>query len=264
MGGDDLGSDDEFLTAPIRDLDDASATSEKEKEPVEIIVKPKVEKRNAPRDESSEVAQVSASKKRKKGGGNSLRDLGTGVRAAPSETQAKLLSEFSGVRILPHQVARSKDDDDDSSESELGIAKRVQGIVSKKKLKKWKIKESPCVLIICLSARRAVHVLKELAPLNVRAAKLFAKHITIEDQVKQLQESPFGIAVGTPHRILTLAQQGALSLEQTQCVVLDTFLNDKKYSVYTLPDTVPHTQDFLKEYAHPELLKRRDLSIAFV
>jgi protein CMS1 len=115
-----------------------------------------------------------------------------------------------------------------------------------------------------LSARRAVQVLKELAPLNVRAAKLFAKHITIEDQVKQLQESPFGIAVGTPHRILTLAQQGSLSLEETQCVVLDTFVNDKKFSVYTLPDTMLHTQDFLKEYIKPACQKRKDCRIGIV
>jgi hypothetical protein len=264
MGGDDLGSDDEFLAAPIRA--DAYEDVPSKEEPAEIIVKERVEKRKDPEDKSSEEAQApaSASKKRKKGG-NTLRDLGANVRTNPAETQAKLLSEFSGVRILQHQVGRcSNNDDDDSSESELGFAKRIQSLVSKKKMKKWKTKESPCVLIICLSARRAVQLLKELAPLNVRAAKLFAKHITIEEQVKQLEESAFGIAVGTPHRILTLAQQGSLSLAQTQCVVLDTFLNDKKFSVYTLPDTVPHTQNILKEYAHPQLLKRRDLRIAFV
>ena len=91
-----------------------------------------------------------------------------------------------------------------------------------------------------------------------------AKHITIEDQVKQLQESAIPLAVGTPNRILTLAQQGALSLEHTQCVCLDTFVNDKKYTVYTLPDTVPHTRDLLKEHVHPECQKRRDLRVAFV
>jgi protein CMS1 len=255
--GDDLG-DYEFLMAPIRDDGDEDDA------PAEKIVKERVEKRKDPVDddkaaEATESA-TAVSKKRKKGGGNTLRDLGHNICSASTDTQAKLLSEFSGVKIVRQNVASSKE----AAEFDLGVAKRIQSIVSKKKLKKWKTKESPCVLIICLSARRAVQILKEIAPLNVRAAKLFAKHMVIEDQVKQLEESAFGIAIGTPHRILTLAQQGALSLEDTQCIVLDTFLNDKKYSVYTLPDTVPHTQGIIKEYAHPQLQKRRDLRIAFV
>ena len=253
MGGDDLGSDDEFLTAPIRsDPDEDDDTSAA---PVELSKSP-IEKRGIP-DAASE--QIAPSKMRKKVGGTSLYDLGSTVRNLPAETQAKLLSDFASTRFLPHHISRSNESDENT-----GIAKRIQGMVSKKKLKKWKVKESPCVVIVCLSARRAVQVLKELAPLNVRAAKLFAKHITIEDQVKQLQESPFGIAVGTPHRILTLAQQGSLSLEETQCVVLDTFVNDKKFSVYTLPDTMLHTQDFLKEYIQPACQKRKDCRIGFV
>lgn len=252
MGGDDLGSDDEFLTAPI--IADPGDDSSVGGESVENTSKPMAEKRVAPELSSKEA---NTSKKRRKVGGDALRELGSNVKDLPLETQSKLLSDFAGTSFLPHHMTRLNDDD-------ASIAKRIQGLVSKKKLKKWKEKESPCVIIICISARRAVQVLKEIAPLNVRAAKLFAKHITIEDQIKQLQESPFGIAVGTPHRILTLATQGALSLQKTQSVVLDTFLNDKKYSVFTLPDTVPHVQDFLRTHVQPECQNRKDLRVGFV
>lgn len=256
MGGDDLGSDDEFLTAPIRaDTNDASS----ENDDSSTIDHDMLKKRATSTLKDDTSTPERSSKKRKKSGENSLMDLGANIRTTSKEMQAKLLSEFSAVRFLPQHISQPKNLDDNA-----GIVDRIKSIVSKKTLKKWKTKKSPGVIIICLSARRAVQVLKEISPLNVRAAKLFAKHITIEDQVKQLQDAPFGIAVGTPHRILTLLQQDALSLEQTQSIVLDTFVNDKKYSVYTLPDTVPHTQELLKDHVYPTSQKRQTLHLAFV
>lgn len=257
MGGDDLGSDDEFLTAPIRADSNDGPPSDND-EPTIKREKVKVDKREPIQGDLA--ISERPSKKRKKAGENSLLDLGSAIREATTEIQSKLIAEFSGVRFLPQHMARA----DTNSEDDLGIGDRIKAVVSKKTLKKWKTKESPGVIIICLSARRAVQILKEISPLNVRAAKLFAKHITIEDQVKQLQESSFGVAVGTPHRLLTLIQQGALSLEQTQCIVLDTFVNDKRFSVYTLPDTVTPTQELLKEHVYSQCRKRRDIRLAFV
>ena len=255
MGGDDLGSDDEFLTAPLRaDPNDNSSDDEASTTDHDMV-----KKRTTIALADDTPTPERSSKKRKKAGENSLMDLGSNIRTESKDVQAKLLSEFSGARFLPHHVAQPKKVEDDA-----GIVDRLKAIVSKKTLKKWKTKKSPGVIFICISARRAVQVLKEISPLNVRAAKLFAKHITIEDQVKQLQDSPFGIAVGTPHRILTLLQQDALSLEQTQCIVLDTYVNDKKYSVYTLPDTIPHTQELLKDHVYPTCQKRQTMHLAFV
>jgi protein CMS1 len=262
MGGDDVGSEDENYLAPLHVDPSDDSSDEAEKSAVRQN-ESRVQKRIVLESENTESPSTATSpKKRKRRDGSSTRELGKGIRVAPVEMQAKLMSEFSGVKFFPQYIGRYEEGDGD--EDGLGIAKRIQGIVSKKKLKKWKETKSPCVIIIVLSARRAVQVLKELAPLNVRAAKLFAKHITIEEQVSQLAESPFPVAVGTPHRILALAKQGALSFEKTLCVALDTAVNDKNFSVHTLPDTVPHTKDLLKEFVHPECLKRRDLRLAFV
>jgi hypothetical protein len=76
---------------------------------------------------------------------------------------------------------------------------RIEGIVWKKQLKKWRVKGSPMVvIIICLSARRAVQILKDLAPLRTRAAKLFAKHISMEQQKEQMESGSFGFSVVHP------------------------------------------------------------------
>jgi len=244
MGGDDLGSEDEFLAAPLKAEDASSEDSVQEEDAF-------VDQRIL--NEESTEAQPPAKKRRKEG--DSLRRLGPDLRNQSLENQAKLLSQFTGTTFRQHQMAKAQESP--------SLAKRIQGIISKKKLKKWK-GDSPCVLIVCLSARRAVQVLKELSPFNVRAAKLFAKHMTIDDQKDTLASGTFGLAVGTPHRILMLAQLGALSLKETQLVVLDTFLNAKNFSVYTMPDTVPHTVELLKEQIEPQCNKRKDLRVAFL
>lgn len=252
MGGDDLGSEDEFLAAPIR-VDQSGASSDDESVPARTS-----QSNELPGLTSDKEDIAPPSKKRKRVGKDPLRDIGLGITTAPLETQAKLISEFANVKFQPHQLSRSEVGD------APGAMKRVQGIVSKKRLKKWKTKESPCVLIVCISARRAVQILKELAPFNVRVAKLFAKHITIEEQCKQLEESAFGIAVGTPHRLLALIQEGALSLESTQYIMLDSFMNDKRFSVYTLPDTAVHTKELLREHVQDQVSKRKDMRLAFI
>jgi protein CMS1 len=266
MGGDDLGSDDDYLAALIggdgyessNDDDDDDKGSKNVKATTSGGDDDKSSKRESTDD--NDAAPAPSKKKRKKGGGE-LRELGIDIRTASSETQSRLLSELAETttKFRPHQLAVSTKASDASS-----IRERINGIVSRKKLKAWNQKESPMVLIVCLSARRAVQVLKELVPLRIRAAKLFAKHMTIEEQTKQMESGSFGFAVGTPHRIVTLAEKGILSLEKTQFVVLDTFLNTKNFSVYTLPDTVPPTQQLLKEHVYPECIKRKDLRVAFV
>lgn len=126
-------------------------------------------------------------------------------------------------------------------------------------------------LIVCLSARRAVAVLKGLAPLGVRAAKLFPKNGPVAEQRQQLSSGGFGIAVGTPHRLrqLTAAADGgqhhrrALTLDRTQLVVLDCELSHKQFTVCTLPDTAPHCMGLIRDSVLPELKKRKDCKIAF-
>ena len=95
----------------------------------------------------------------------------------------------------------------------------------------------------------------------------------MDDQAKQLESTDFGLAVGTPHRIKELMERGSLSLNGTTLFGLDIFENDKSFSVYTMADTSPPTQDLLKDHVYPQCVENRankngkrwsDLKVAFV
>ncbi|KAL2914389.1 cms1 ribosomal small subunit [Polyrhizophydium stewartii] len=68
-----------------------------------------------------------------------------------------------------------------------------------------KPKPSLQMLIVCSSAERTLEIIKHLKTLTgVRVAKLFARHIKLEEQIQQLNTHAFSIGVGTPHRISKL------------------------------------------------------------
>jgi hypothetical protein len=277
MGGDDIG-DDDYLFAPVGgdgdSSDDDQEVGVQQKKSADCVVvdggKDSKRKRDQQQDESEDVVAVSkskveSSKKPRKGG---LLDLGRNLEDATTEKQINFLTKWTETKFYPNQLAsscNSPSQSTDQNQNQTSFLERFHSVVSKKKLKKWNDK-SPMVLIVCVSARRAVSLLKELAPSKIRIAKLFAKHMTIEEQETMLHDSTFGIGVGTPHRLLTLAKGSSamLSLKKTQLVILDTYVNPKNYSVYTLPDTAPDTQQFLKEIVQPEMKTRKDLRIAFL
>lgn len=139
-------------------------------------------------------------------------------------------------------------------------------IPSLKRLKKWKHTQSPMVLIMCLSARRAVALLKDLSSLNCRVAKLFAKHMDVEDQVAMLEQNSYGIAVCTPNRCLKLFgdgdAKGALSLESTELVLVDCHEDHKRFTVCTMNDTAPDLMKFIDIAVLPQMRKRKTIKFA--
>jgi hypothetical protein len=154
-------------------------------------------------------------------------------------------------------------------EASMATFLKCGALSSVKRLKKWKYTGSPMVIIVCLSARRAVQILKQLSPLNVRAAKLFAKHMDMEEQITMLRTSSFGIAVGTPNRLLKLFEiggseegKGALSLDGTELVVIDNQEDSKAFTVCTLNDTAPDLMQFLNRAVVPQMRKRQTVKLA--
>jgi len=151
---------------------------------------------------------------------------------------------------------------------EKSMAKYLKsGVLSSmKRMKKWKAEKSPMVIIVCTSALRAVAILKEISSLNIRAAKLFAKHMNVSDQVSMLDNNSYPIAVGTPNRLLKLIQMekdkngdGALSLECTELIVIDCIEDKKKFTVCTMNDTAPDMMQFIQEAVVPQLKKRKTI-----
>lgn len=286
MGGDDLGSDDEYFVAPVRGIMDdddddngSSVDANQAKETLEGRIRRRSENHGEESyadDDDDGIHQEPSKKKQKKtktkrggDGGQKLKSIGHRVVEESAEQQAEFLSEFIGEPFTTQNIAAQRPDqqqkqqqqpkDDEEDGFSFSAAERLVSFISKKQLKKPQQGPklpSPRVLILAISARRAVAILKELAPLRIQIAKLFPKQGTCHEQATQLSETKFCVAVGTPQRIKELMDRGSLSVKQTQLVLLDTFQNDKRFSVYTLPDTSTYCVDVLKDYVRPECDQR--------
>ncbi|CAA2957488.1 protein CMSS1 isoform X2 [Olea europaea var. sylvestris] len=115
---------------------------------------------------------------------------------------------------------------------------------------------NPAVLVISLSALRSLELLRELRPLTkeCHAAKLFSKHMKIEEQVSLLK-SRVNIACGTPTRIKKLIDMEALGLSRLAVIVLDMHTDVKGYSLFTLPQVRDEFWDLYKSHFHHRLLE---------
>lgn len=255
MGGDDLGSDDEYLNPSISDMDKSSL--------FEKLDKAEETSSNKRRRDDS-VDQVPT----KKSSARVLIEAGRDLANQSAEVQCAFLQT-----ALTHEVQLRGNSVDRllklmpchfSTSKESTLEARLRGAVSMKKLKKYKTVKSPMVLLVCMSARRAVAVLKELASLKLCAAKLFAKHMDVSQQRTMLTQHAYGLAVGTPNRLLALCQEDepALNLNHTSLVILDSHASPKGYTVCTLPDTAGDCMELLRQKVLPQFKKRKDLQIA--
>ena len=268
MGGDDLGSDDEYL---IQTVGKETLVEEFDKSQVKATNENVKKKRSREvKSDEDEVEEVPT----KKSSSKILIETGRDLQKESAQVQARFLwtalmhyTQLKGgsvdelTKLESHNITTS---------CEGTLQARFKGIASLKKLKKWKPIGSPMIIVVCVSARRAVAVLKELSSLNVRAAKLFAKHMDVDEQRTMLDTQSFGIAVGTPNRLQALctAQEGStkasMYLGKTQLVVFDSHTNAKGFTVCTLPDTATDCMDFLREKVLPQMKKRKDIKIAII
>ncbi|PHU18741.1 hypothetical protein BC332_14436 [Capsicum chinense] len=114
----------------------------------------------------------------------------------------------------------------------------------------------PALLVVSLSALRSLDLLRELRPLTseCRAAKLFSKHMKIEEQASSLQNR-VNIASGTPSRIKKLIDMEALDLSRLAVIVLDMKSDAKGYSLLTLPQVRDEFWDLYRNYFHHRILE---------
>lgn len=165
---------------------------------------------------------------------------------------------------------------------------------SNKRLKNWKHAQSPMILIITLSARRSVELMKQLSTFKLPVCKLFAKHMNLDEQVELLRgvggiggkngvgseeshnqkhngkkKKCYSLAVGTPSRLLKLLLHGttndpnnsdgggALRLNHTELVIIDCHEDSKGWNVCTLRDTSSDLIEFLKMGVIPQCEARK-------
>ncbi|KAK8074898.1 U3-containing 90S pre-ribosomal complex subunit-domain containing protein [Apiospora hydei] len=111
------------------------------------------------------------------------------------------------------------------------------------KLKKApKLKGSPHTIIVSGAGLRAADVVRSVRKFSSKGnmvAKLFAKHIKLEEASKNLKEHRTGMAVGTPARLNDLVENGSLSLANLERLVVDaSHIDQKKRGVLDMKDTL--------------------------
>ena len=316
MGGDDLGSEDEYLDQSWVKFNEPTADVVEEQTEQS---KPNIKKNNRNQLENNELKsrkrkkdqddddddeddssqknkdndEVKLKKKIKKGSMQALMlETSRNVAEKDCDVQAAFLwtcfshaMKMSGTDMDSIQKFNSSNfcpsakQHNSSSSSSLAVYLKSGILSSKKKLKKWKEPRSPMVLILCSSARRSVELLKEISSLNLRIAKLFPKNMKLEEQIMMLKQSSFGIAIGTPNRILKLSQSSingekdgsnekprksnsALSLEKTELVIIDCHQDHKRYTICTLNDTAPDLMKFIGHAVVPQIQKRKNIKFA--
>ncbi|EPQ64798.1 Bgt-2939 [Blumeria graminis f. sp. tritici] len=90
---------------------------------------------------------------------------------------------------------------------------------------------APHTIIIANSGLRAADVvrcLKRFPIKEAKIAKLFAKHIKIQEAAQFLQNNRTGIAVGTPQRLEDLIEKGVLKTSVVKRIVIDASHIDQK------------------------------------
>ena len=110
------------------------------------------------------------------------------------------------------------------------------------------------------SAARATEVIKDISKVfKVKIAKLYAKHFKVHEQVKMLQEK-IVIGVGTPNRLNKLIEVGALSLAETEILVIDSHKDSKNFTILTLPEVKNDLYNFLRGNVAKDLRSSRSSS----
>ncbi|KAK9836725.1 hypothetical protein WJX74_006771 [Apatococcus lobatus] len=106
---------------------------------------------------------------------------------------------------------------------------------------------SPSILIISASAPRANDLAKLLPDIGkaCKVGKLFAKHFKVEEQQAVLKAQGIFVAVGTPNRLLKLADLGDLHMTHLKLLMIDVLLDAKQRTILDIPETA---SDFWKFY----------------
>ncbi|KZF24270.1 hypothetical protein L228DRAFT_245179 [Xylona heveae TC161] len=120
-----------------------------------------------------------------------------------------------------------------------------------------KEKGSPHTLVVTGAGLRAADLTRVLRKFQTKEAtigKLFAKHIKLKEAVKFVKQARIGIAVGTPARLIDLIDEGALSMDKLERIVIDSsHIDQKKRGILDMKDTqIP----LLKFLNRPEVKSR--------
>jgi protein CMS1 len=100
---------------------------------------------------------------------------------------------------------------------------------------------APHTIIVAGAGQRAAdlaRVVRKLQSKDAEVAKLFAKHIKLQDAVKFLKSKRTGMAVGTPKRLDDLMDDGALQTDRLERIIIDaSHIDQKKRGILEMRET---------------------------
>ncbi|KAK1252524.1 hypothetical protein MKX08_003711 [Trichoderma sp. CBMAI-0020] len=127
----------------------------------------------------------------------------------------------------------------------------------------------PHTIVVAGAGLRAADLTRALRKFSGKdslVAKLFAKHMKVEEQVTLLKNKKIGVGVGTPARLMELIDNGSLSLDKLQRLVVDaSHIDQKKRGVMDMKDTVMPLARFLarKEFKDRYGDEKKPLDLLF-
>lgn len=114
---------------------------------------------------------------------------------------------------------------------------------------------SPALLVITANANRATDLVRELRFIDAstKIAKLFTRHLKIEEQQEFLKANVVHMGVGTPNRIMKLVEIGALKLDRVKNIVIDCVKDAKNRTIFDIPETIQDLMLFFEKYSWEHL-----------
>jgi len=89
------------------------------------------------------------------------------------------------------------------------------------------------VLLVTPSAPRAASLCGLLSRAGLKVAKLFARHLTVDEQAAFLSTHAADVAVGTPNRLCRLCRDGLVDLSALRYVVVDATPDAKQQTIFS-------------------------------
>ncbi|EJD52902.1 hypothetical protein AURDEDRAFT_110754 [Auricularia subglabra TFB-10046 SS5] len=166
-----------------------------------------------------------------------------------ASVQAKVFKDASAIELEELAIPETCIEDTSSFTEERSLENLCQFVdaalpqLRVRMGQKSKTNGAPTLIFVTSAAMRGADVIRELRKLQTdksgQVAKLFAKHLKVEDQVAYLRRTKVVAAVGTPGRLGKLLEENdCLSLDALSHVMIDFTHRDlKSRSVVDIPET---------------------------